>query len=107
MTWKKVGPSGDIAEDAVAEYDLDGTKIAVVRAGDDIFAYPLTCPHMEEPLSNGFCDGETVTCSFHLWQWDLRTGESTGEAEVDLLKYPVKVEDGNLYVDITNILSYE
>ncbi len=107
MTWKKVCAAGDIAENAVAEYDLDGAKIAVVRSGEDVFAYPLRCPHMEEPLSNGFCDGATVTCSFHLWQWDMRTGESTGEAEIDLLKYPVKVEDGDLYVDMTNILSYE
>ena len=77
MTWKKVCAVGDVAENAVAEYDLDGTKIAVVRAGEDVFAYPLRCPHMEEPLSSGFCDGATVTCSFHLWEWDMRTGEST------------------------------
>ena len=37
----------------------------------------------------------------------MRSGESTGEAEIDLLKYPDKVEDGDLYVDMTNILSYE
>ena len=48
MTWKKVGPVGDVAENAVAEFDLDGAKIAVVRSGEDVFAYPLRCPHMEE-----------------------------------------------------------
>ena len=107
MTWKKVCPVGEVAEDAIAEFDIDGEKIAVVRAGEDLFVYPLRCPHMEEPLSNGFCDGETVTCSFHLWQWNMRTGESTGEAEVDLLKYPVKIDGGDLYVDMTKVLSYE
>ncbi len=53
MTWKKVCPVGDIQEDAIAEFDIDGTKIAVVRAGEDLFAYPLRCPH-----SNGTCERE-------------------------------------------------
>ena len=35
MTWKKVCPAGEVAENAVAEQDVDGTKIAVVRSGDD------------------------------------------------------------------------
>ena len=63
--------------------------------------------HQEEPLSNGFCDGDTITCSMHLWQWNMKSGESTGEAEVDLIKYPVKVDDGELYADFSTTLSYD
>ena len=107
MSWKKVCAASDVTEAALDEFDIDGTKIVVSRQGDTLLAYPLTCPHMEEPLSNGMCDGETITCSFHLWQWNMVTGESTGEAEIDLLKYPVKIEDGDLYVDFSDILSYD
>ncbi len=107
MSWMKVCAAGDVAEAALDEFDVDEIKIVVSRQGDTLFAYPLNCPHMEEPLSNGMCDGETITCSYHLWQWNMSTGESTGEAEIDLLKYPVKVEDGDLYVDLSTILSYD
>jgi len=48
-----------------------------------------------------------VTCSFHLWQWDMRTGESSGEAEIDLLLYPTKEEDGALFVDLAQELTYD
>jgi nitrite reductase/ring-hydroxylating ferredoxin subunit len=105
--WKKLCASGDIGENALVELDIDGVAVVVTRTGDECFVYPLRCPHMEEPLSTGFCDGATVTCSFHLWQRDMRTGESTGNAEVDLLKYPVKVEGGVLYADFAEILTYE
>ncbi|MSO65485.1 MAG: (2Fe-2S)-binding protein [Alphaproteobacteria bacterium] len=104
--WKKVCRMSEIEINGIKEFDIDGHKIAVVRTADTVFAMPLRCPHMEEPLSTGMCDGETLTCSFHLWQWNLKTGQSTGEAEIDLLKYPVKLENAEIYVDLAQILSY-
>jgi toluene monooxygenase system ferredoxin subunit len=105
--WKEVCAVGDLEDNAVTEHEVGGVKVAVTRAGEEYFVYPLFCPHMDEPLSNGFCDGATVTCSFHMWQWDMRTGETTGEAEVDLLRYPVKVEAGVLHADFETVLAYE
>jgi len=105
--WKRVCAVEDVAADEIKEFDVDGTKVAVTRSGEALFVYPLRCPHMDEPLSTGMCDGETVTCSFHLWQWNMKTGESTGEAEIDLLLYPTKQEDGALYADMATRLSYD
>ncbi|NQV79905.1 MAG: Rieske 2Fe-2S domain-containing protein [Alphaproteobacteria bacterium] len=105
--WKRVCAIDDLVDKDLKEFEIDGTKIVVTRSGDDVFVYPLRCPHMDEPLSTGMCDGATVTCSFHLWQWDLRTGQSTGEAEIDLLIYPTKTEDGALFVDVSKVLSYD
>jgi hypothetical protein len=45
--------------------------------------------------------------SFHLWQWNLRSGKSTGEAEIDLLKYPVRVSGKDVEVDFSQILDYD
>jgi len=105
--WKKVCAADDVGENEIKEFDVDGTKVAVARSDDALFVYPLRCPHMDEPLSTGMCDGATVTCSFHLWQWNMKTGESTGEAEVDLLIYPTKVEDGALLADMSTELTYD
>jgi toluene monooxygenase system ferredoxin subunit len=105
--WKRVCAVGDLVENELKEFDIGGTKIVAARSGSDIYVYPLRCPHMDEPLSTGMCDGATVTCSFHLWQWDMRTGESSGDAEVDLLLYPTKEEDGALLVDMAAALNYD
>ena len=68
--WKKICAVSDVVENELKEFDIDGTKLVAARSGSDIYVYPLRCPHMDEPLSTGMCDGATVTCSFHLWQWD-------------------------------------
>ena len=104
--WKAVCDFKSIEHESLSEFIVDGIEVVVTRVGDEHFVYPLFCPHMDEPLSNGMCDGVTVTCIFHLWQWDMRTGKSTGEAEKDLLIYPSKVEDGNLMVNVENVLNY-
>ena len=46
---------------------------------------------MEEPLDeSGILSSGSLTCSKHLWQWDLNSGSSMGPAEVDLLMYETK-----------------
>ena len=45
--WKRVCAVGDLADNELKEFDLDGTKIVVTRSGGDVFAYPLRCPHMD------------------------------------------------------------
>jgi toluene monooxygenase system ferredoxin subunit len=105
--WKRVCAVGDLVDNELKEFEIDGKKIVVAKTGSETYVYPLRCPHMDEPLSTGMCDGATVTCSFHLWQWDMRTGESSGEAEIDLLLYPTKEEDGALFVDLAQELTYD
>ena len=107
MSWTRVCSTDDIADAGLKDVEIAGTRILVTRSGDEFFAYPLRCPHLDEPLSTGMCDGETLTCSFHLWQWNLRTGKSTGEAEIDLLKYPVRVIGKDVEIDFSRVLEYD
>jgi len=105
--WQVVCDVAEIDENGLREFDLNGVKLLVARSRDELFVYPLRCPHMDEPLSNGICDGVSLTCSFHLWQWDMRSGQSTGEAEIDLLIYPSRIENGKLFVDMEKTLEYD
>ena len=66
------------------------------------------CPHMEEPLDeSGILNSGFLTCSKHLWQWDLNNGASMGPAEVDLLMYETKVEEDTLNIFFKEELKYE
>jgi nitrite reductase/ring-hydroxylating ferredoxin subunit len=33
------------------------------------------CPHLEGPLFEGTLSGATVTCPWHQWRYDLRSGQ--------------------------------
>ena len=107
MSWKVACKLSDLPDGELRETNVEGIKILLVRANQSIFAYPPLCPHMEEPLANGFCDGETLTCAKHLWQWSLATGAPKEAAEKPLLMYETKIEDENIYVKADVELFYE
>lgn len=108
MTWKTVCSVGDIETDAIKKFDIDGISIVVVNTGDEFKALPPMCPHMEEELAeSGVCVNGTMTCTKHLWQWDLKTGTKQGPAEKDILMYDVKCEAGEVLVSIEEELTYE
>ncbi len=79
-----------------------------LRVDGEVYATPPLCPHLDEPLADGICEGGNLICTRHFWQWNLRTGEPHGDAEVPLLKYKVKVEpDGSVHVFIDEELYYD
>ena len=108
MSWKSVCAIGDVDAQALKKFDVDGVPILVVNLGDEHRCYPPVCPHMEEPLEDsGLCQNGTLTCTKHLWQWDMRTGDPQGEAERPLLMYETKTENGQVMVFIENELEYD
>ena len=78
MVWKVACSEDAIGQNDLKEFDIDGVTVLLARVGEEYFAYPPLCPHQEEPLRKGLCDGEFITCFKHIWQWDVRTGACTG-----------------------------
>ena len=63
---------------------------------------------MAEPLEeSGFLENGMLTCTKHIWQWNLRTGEMVGAAVKPILTYDTKVDDGEIFVSADNELVYE
>ncbi len=73
--------------------------VALFRTRDDqVFALRDSCPHRGGPLSQGIVHGTTVTCPLHNWKIDLASGEAQGPDEGCTNSFPVKVEDGVVYL---------
>ncbi len=108
MSWKRVCSVSDVASNSLKQFDVDGVRVLIANLGEEFKAYPPLCPHMEESLEeSGICEDGLMTCSKHLWQWDMRTGEMRGEAEKPLLLYEVKQEGDDVLVNIEKELEYE
>ena len=107
MGWKRVCGSDEVPENKLKKFDVDGVPIIIANYGDGFRGFPPFCPHMEEPLeTSGIMMVGILTCSKHLWQWDLRSGKMMGETEKELLFYDVKQEGDDIFADIENELSY-
>jgi 3-phenylpropionate/trans-cinnamate dioxygenase ferredoxin subunit len=87
----------------------DGHHVAVVRDEDgDLHAVDDTCSHANVSLSEGEVDGCTVECWLHGSRFDLRTGKPTSLPAIrPIAVYPVRVEDGQVLVDVDAPLTPE
>lgn len=101
--WEVACNADDFEGEELLEARVDGREVLLVRTDEGIVACPAICPHMEERLAHGIVDGNVLTCSKHLWQWDLGTGDPIGLAEERLAVAPVREVDGKLLVNVAQL----
>ncbi len=80
---------------------IDGKPFALFRLEDGIYALDDICSHEYSRLSEGeIWDGE-VYCPKHGSRFDIRSGQVRSfPAMVPVNSYPVRVEDGTVYIDM-------
>ena len=78
---------------------LHGKHIALFLHQGEVLACNNRCPHEGYPLVEGALDADCVlTCHWHNWKFDLKTGATIYGGD-NLRVYPVKVEDGAVWLD--------
>ncbi|MBL1259335.1 MAG: nitrite reductase small subunit NirD [Thiotrichaceae bacterium] len=99
--WIAVGTVDDIPKLGSRVLQTPDGDVAVFRTADDrIFALRDQCPHKGGPLSQGIVHGNTVTCPLHNWKISLENGEAQGPDEGCAGHYAVKVDAGNIQVEL-------
>jgi len=75
------GKTLEVGDRPIAVFNCDGTYYAI----DD------TCAHQGGPLGEGELEGTVVTCPWHEWRYDVRTGINTDDATCKVASHPVKI----------------
>jgi nitrite reductase (NADH) small subunit len=73
---------------------------AVCNAGGEVHALEGICPHAGGPIGQGALHGNTLVCPWHAWEYDCLTGASDVDESLRLAKFAVKVEAGDIFIDI-------
>jgi nitrite reductase/ring-hydroxylating ferredoxin subunit len=84
---------GTLACIRVEEQDL-----ALARIGDEVYALQGHCLHLQGPLCEGRLRRHVLSCPWHGWQYDVRTGENEFDRAIKLETYEVQVEDGEVRI---------
>jgi len=82
------------------EYSCGNKPICVANVNGVISAMDNICLHRGGPIGQGMIEGNKVVCPWHGWQWDPVTGESSHDANVRVTVYPLKIENGNVMIEI-------
>jgi 3-phenylpropionate/trans-cinnamate dioxygenase ferredoxin component len=100
--WVAACQAGDIAAEDVIRFDHSGRTFAIYRTADDRFyATDGLCTHEKIHLAHGFVMDTTIECAKHNGRFDFTTGEAKGApACINLRTYPVKVEGGQVFLQL-------
>jgi len=96
----KVFNKSDLAEGQCKAVDANGKTIALFNVGGTICALDNTCLHRGGPLGEGILEGDVVTCPWHMWEYNVRTGEKVGTPSIKVATYPVQVDGNDIKVAV-------
>lgn len=100
--WVEACKTGDIDAEDVTCFNHNGHKYAIYRSSsNEYFATDALCTHEAVDLSDGLVMDYIIECPKHNGRFDFRTGEAKGAPVfLDLTTYPVKVENGSVFIDL-------
>jgi naphthalene 1,2-dioxygenase ferredoxin component len=99
--WTDVAAEADLFEGAGIAVTPEGHDIALFRIEEGVYAINNLCSHGNAKLCDGFVEGHYVECPFHQAMFDLRDGSvSCGPATEPVKSWPVKVENGRVYLSL-------
>ena len=100
-SWVKVAALDDIPRLGARVVKSRQGDVAVFRnAEDEVFALRDQCPHKGGPLSQGIVYGRKVACPLHGWNICLDSGEAVAPDAGCAQSFPVKVESGQIFLQI-------
>jgi nitrite reductase/ring-hydroxylating ferredoxin subunit len=80
--------------------EAGGRTLALFNVDGTFHAIDNGCPHRGGPLGEGDLAGAIVTCPWHGYRYDVRTGIHQLNPSFSVTCYPVTVEDGVVFVDV-------
>ena len=99
--WHRVGPADEIDEEDVMRFDLGERTFAVYNTDSGFYATDGICTHETTHLADGMVIGEIIECPLHQGRFHIPSGKAkSAPVCVDLRTYPVKLEDGDIYVQV-------
>ncbi len=92
---------GELPPGAVRAVRAGERWYALVNVDGQLHAIDNNCPHNGGPLAQGTLDPDKgcVTCPWHAWTWDVRTGQAISPpVSYRTPTYAVRVEGSDLLV---------
>ncbi len=98
--WIRVCSTDDCPPGKGVEFVAGDRMVAVFNVDGTLYALDGVCPHQGGPLGKGCLTGAIVTCPWHGWQFDVRSGQHQLSRTLVQPGFPVRVEDGAVLIDV-------
>ena len=86
-------------EGEVKEFACRNRMVCIARINGELSALDNVCIHQGGPLGQGYVWEGRVTCPWHGWEFDPKTGKSKQHPEMGVAVYKVRVEGDDVFVE--------
>ncbi len=96
----KVASLSELAAGTCKAVEVSGKSIAMYNVNGTVYATDNACLHQGGPLGEGTLEGDIITCPWHMWQYNVRTGENLEDSLLKVDTYPVRISGDDIEVEI-------
>ncbi|MBD5654935.1 MAG: Rieske 2Fe-2S domain-containing protein [Candidatus Eremiobacteraeota bacterium] len=93
-----VAGTADIPEGRARAYVVGDREVAVFNVDGSFYAIENACPHQGGPLADGWIENGVVTCPWHAWCFDVRSGEMTLGGFTSVDTFDVQVDGSTISI---------
>jgi nitrite reductase/ring-hydroxylating ferredoxin subunit len=98
---RRVASIDEVPAGRPKQVDLGGTPVLLARVGDAVYACAAVCTHRGGPLGEGKLNGSRLTCPWHGWMYDVRTGQCLFPGRgAAVAIYPVRMEGEQILLEL-------
>src|SRR3954452_10814130 len=98
---KRVASLADLEAKGRMVVGVEGNTVCLLLEAGEVHAVDNRCPLMGFPLHRGSVSDGILTCHWHHARFDLCSGGTFDQWADEVRRFPVEVEDGEIYVDVT------
>src|SRR5215831_14825546 len=99
--WVRVASLADLQAEGRLTVLAKHNVVALFESNGQVYAVDNRCPHMGFPLDKGTVNDCILTCHWHHARFDLASGGTFDLWADDVRSFPVKIEQGDIWVDVT------
>ena len=94
----RVASVSDIPVGTGKVVQVAGKTLAVFNCDGSFYATDNACKHRGGPLGEGSLAGSVVTCPWHGWEYDVRSGECQMDTSIKVHTFDVTVQGDDILV---------
>ena len=86
MNFIRATSTTEVLEGKAIKVKVDDKDVLIAKVNGEFYALSNVCPHAGGSLTDGILNGNTITCPKHGAQFNLKTGETVGDAKILFFK---------------------
>ena len=97
--WKKLLDCPNLLPQSGQVVMMDEKPVALFNIDGEFIAMDNKCPHRGGSLGDGEIEGDIVTCPWHGWQFNCRTGKAVENDAIIVRTYDIENRSDGIFIN--------